>query len=79
MLKKSLGIALLCIMGQAYSAEIVVTTTEDIVRDDKECSLREAVQYINQGMDKPYMGCGDKTPISIITLKEKEIYKLNSP
>ena len=32
MLKKSLGIALLCIMGQAYSAEIVVTTTEDIVR-----------------------------------------------
>lgn len=79
MLKKSLGIALLCIMGQAYSAEIVVTTTEDIVRDDKECSLREAVQYINQGMDKPYMGCGDNTPIAIITLKEKEIYKLNSP
>jgi len=79
MLKKSLGIALLCIMGQAYSAEIVVTTTEDIVRDDKECSLREAVQYINQGMDKPYLGCGDDKPVPVIKLKEKEIYKLNSP
>ena len=30
MLKKSIGIALLCIAGQAYSADIIVTTTEDI-------------------------------------------------
>lgn len=30
MLKQSIGIAMLCIAGQAYSADIVVTTTEDI-------------------------------------------------
>ena len=38
--------------GQAYSAEIIVTTTEDIEKDDKECSLREAVEYLNRGLAK---------------------------
>ena len=46
MLKKSIGIGLLCLTGQAY-ANVNVTTTNDVVADDKECSLREAVHYIN--------------------------------
>ena len=46
MLKKSIGIGLLCLTGQAY-ASISVTTTQDIVADDQQCSLREAVTYIN--------------------------------
>src|SRR5690606_34524898 len=45
-----IGMALLCMAGQAYSADIIVTTTEDIEKDDKECSLREAVGYINRGL-----------------------------
>lgn len=47
MLKKGIGIGLLCLTGQAY-ANIAVTTTNDIVADDKECSLREAVHYVNE-------------------------------
>lgn len=47
MLKKGIGIGLLCLTGQAY-ANISVTTTNDIVADDKECSLREAVHYVNE-------------------------------
>jgi len=51
MLKQSIGIAMLCIAGQAYSADIVVTTTEDISSaNDKQCSLREAIEYINLGL-----------------------------
>lgn len=78
MLKKSIGMALLCMAGQAYSAEIIVTTTEDIEKDDKECSLREAVEYVNRGLAKEgYMGCGGENAIGTIILKEKTTYVLN--
>ena len=78
MLKKSIGIAALCLAGQAYSADIIVTTTEDIENDDKECSLREAVEYINRGLDKAgYMGCGGENSSTTIILKEKKTYVLN--
>lgn len=43
MLKQSIGVGMLCLAGHAYSANISVTTTEDVVKDDQECSLREAV------------------------------------
>lgn len=77
MLKRSIVIGLLCFAGQAYSAEIAVTTTEDNDVDDKECSLREAIQYINSGMPEAgYHGCGGKDSSSIILLKDKAIYKL---
>lgn len=46
MLKKSIGIGLLCLTGHTY-ANISVTTVNDVVADDKECSLREAVHYVN--------------------------------
>lgn len=78
MLKKSLGIGLLCIMGHAYGADIVVTTTEDIVKDDKECSLREAIEYVNRGLVKEgYMGCGGENSTANILLTDKKTYLLN--
>lgn len=78
MLKKSLGIGLLCMMGHAYGADIVVTTTEDIVKDDKECSLREAIEYVNLGLAKEgYMGCGGENSTANILLTDKKNYLLN--
>ena len=77
MLKQSIGIAMLCIAGQAYSADIIVTTTEDSLKDDKECSLREAIEYINQGMpEEGYFGCGGKEATANILLEKKAVYKL---
>lgn len=78
MLKKSMGIGLLLVAGQAYSADITVTTTEDVIKDDTECSLREAIEYINRGLDKKgYMGCGGENATTNIILKSKEIYRLD--
>ena len=50
MLKKSIGVATLFMASHAYSDNIKVTTTADIVKNDTECSLREAIDYINQCM-----------------------------
>lgn len=78
MLKKSIGLGLLLIAGQTYSADITVTTTEDMVKDDDQCSLREAIEYINLGLDKKgYMGCGGENSTTNIILKAKETYTLN--
>ncbi|WP_228157140.1 CSLREA domain-containing protein [Acinetobacter sp. CFCC 11171] len=71
MLKQSIGIGMLLIAGHAFSAEIIVTTTEDVVKDDKECSLREAIEYINNGMPEAgYNGCGGKDAYASISLKK---------
>ncbi len=82
MLKRSIGIGVLCFAGHAYSAEISITTTEDVVKDDKECSLREAVTYLNMAdEDRPedgYMGCGGKDSSAIIALEKNKVYKLNN-
>ena len=78
MLKKSIGLGLLLIASQTYSADITVTTTEDMVKDDDQCSLREAIEYINLGLDKKgYMGCGGENSTTNIILKAKETYTLN--
>ncbi len=72
MLKRSIAIGSLFIAGHAYSANITVTSTEDVVKDDKECSLREAIEYINQGMkEEGYYGCGGKDAANIIELSAK--------
>ena len=77
MLKQSIGIGMLLMAGHAFSAEITVTTTEDVVKDDKECSLREAIEYINNGMPEAgYNGCGGKDAYASISLKKNEVYKL---
>lgn len=78
MLKRGIGVALLCIAGQAYGADIVVTTTEDIEKDDKECSLREAIEYINREAGKEgYLGCGGENSTTTILLKANNTYVLN--
>lgn len=81
MLKRSIGIGVLCFAGHAYSAEINITTTEDVVKDDTECSLREAVEYLNiDADDRPedgYMGCGGKDASAIIALEKNKVYTLS--
>ena len=78
MLKRGISLGLLCITGHAYSANITVNTTEDVVKADAQCSLREAITYINQGMPEAgYNGCGGKDASSIIELVGKSEYKIN--
>lgn len=77
MLKRSIGIGMLCLAGHAYSAEIKVTIADDISKNDTECSLREAIEYINIGMPEAgYMGCGGKNAIATIVLEKKKVYSL---
>lgn len=77
MLKRGIGLGLLCITGHAFSANIVVTTTEDVVKADDQCSLREAIEYVNKGMPEAGLnGCGGKESTAIIELKGKEEYLL---
>lgn len=77
MLKRGIGLVLLCMASHAYSANIIVTTTEDLVANDKECSLREAIEYINKGLPEAgYNGCGGKDSTRTIILQSKT-YKLN--
>ena len=79
MLKRGISLGLLCITGHAYSANITVNTTEDVVKADAQCSLREAITYINQGMPEAgYNGCGGKDASSIIELVGNSEYKINS-
>lgn len=79
MLKWSIAIlGLCCVSTQLYSAAIYVTTTEDVVADDRQCSLREAVEYVNLGMPKEgYHGCGGEGAENTIYLKSHTEYKLN--
>lgn len=79
MLKKSIGVATLFMASHAYSDNIKVTTTADIVKNDTECSLREAIEYINQDMPEAgYYGCGGKDAISTILLEKNKTYLLNN-
>lgn len=72
------GVSGLCGIGNTFAAEIIVTTTDDVVKADSECSLREAIEYVNQGMpESGYNGCGGKDASNTIFLSEKE-YTLNS-
>lgn len=78
MLKQAICLGLLCIAGHTYSANIIVTTTDDVVKADAACSLREAIEYVNQGMPEAgYNGCGGKESTNIIELSGKSEYKLN--
>lgn len=79
MLKRGIGLGLLCFTGHAFSANIVVTTTEDVVKADDQCSLREAIEYVNKGMPEAGLnGCGGKEAAAIIELKGKQEYLLKS-
>ncbi|AYO53887.1 rhombotarget A [Acinetobacter wuhouensis] len=79
MLKQGIGLGLLCIAGHAFSANITVTTTDDVVKADDQCSLREAIEYVNQGMPEAgYNGCGGKETTAKIMLKANTEYILNN-
>lgn len=83
MLKRSMSVGLLCLTGQVY-ANISITTTEDIVKDDDVCSLREAITYVNDYLSDPkkkddgYFGCGGKDATALIILEKDKTYTLNS-
>ncbi|AMW78318.1 rhombotarget A [Acinetobacter sp. TGL-Y2] len=78
MLKHGIGLFIFCVSSQVFSADIVVTTTDDIVKADNACSLREAIEYVNKGMPEVgYNGCGGKDASENIILSNAE-YKLNS-
>lgn len=80
MLKRGIGVGLLFVAGHAYSAgEIIVNTTADEVKNDNLCSLREAIEYINQGMPEAgYNGCGGKDSTAVVLLEKQKTYELNS-
>ena len=79
MLKQSIGIGMLFIAGHAYSSNIIVTTTSDTKADDQQCSLREAIEYINLGMpEEGYLGCGGKNASSVILLEKKAVYQIDT-
>ena len=79
MLKRGIGLGLLCISGHTFSANVIVTTVDDVVKADEQCSLREAIQYVNMGMPaEGYNGCGGKESSAIIQLDSNKTYLLNS-
>jgi rhombotarget A family protien len=52
MLKRTIGLSLLCVAGHAYSANInliVTTTADENGTNSSACSLREAIALINSG------------------------------
>ena len=77
MLKQSISLVLLCFAGHTFAADIVVNTTEDVVAADDKCSLREAIEYINQGRPEAgFNGCGGKETTDTIYLQSLT-YNLN--
>jgi len=81
MLKRTLACALFAITGHAYSADIQVTTLLD-EENYTGCSLRNAVEFLNQRSKKEfengYHGCGNKDASSTIILQRDQIYQLKS-
>ena len=77
MLKQSISLAMLCYAGHAFAADIVVNITDDVVAADGKCSLREAIEYINQGRPEAgFNGCGGKETTDTIYLQSLT-YNLN--
>lgn len=86
MLRHTIGLGLLCMASHAYSANIVVNTTEDEDGiENAQCSLREAIKLINStdGSGKipeaGYAGCiAGKDATSSIVLEAGKTYFLNN-
>ena len=87
MLKRTIGLGLLCMASHAYSANIVVNTTEDEFDEktpNSTCSLREAIQLINSTdangkiPEAGFGGCSGKDASSSIVLQTGKTYILNA-
>ncbi len=84
MLKRTIGLGLLCMASHAYSANIVVNTLddEDGINNDK-CSLREAIELINRTdasgkiPKEGYGGCSGVDASPSIILEAGKTYTLN--
>ena len=86
MLKRTIGLGLLCMASHAYSANIVVNTTEDEFDEktpNSTCSLREAIQLINSTdangkiPEAGFGGCSGKDASPSIVLETGKTYFLN--
>lgn len=83
MLKRLIGLSLLCAAGHSYAGNIIVNTTEDDNAANDKCSLREAIALVNmKGTDGKipeagYQGCIGKDASSIIVLESGKTYKVN--
>ena len=79
MLKRSIGIGIMCLASHAYGVNIAVTTQDDVTANDSICSLREAVAYVNAGMPAAGLnGCGGKDASAVIELEAEKTYNLNN-
>lgn len=84
MLKRTISLGLLCMASHAYSANIIVNTTddEDGVANNK-CSLREAITLINMTdsagkiPEAGYGGCSGVEASPSIVLEAGKTYLLN--
>lgn len=81
MLKRIIGLSFICMAGHAYSANILVNTTDDEDVANDKCSLREAITLINSADSKGalptagYQGCKGDTPV--VVLESGKTYTLN--
>lgn len=83
MLKRLIGLSLLCVVGHSYAGNIIVNTTEDDNAANDKCSLREAITLINmQGADGKipeagYQGCVGKDATAVVVLESGKTYTVN--
>lgn len=86
MLKRLIGLSLLCAAGHSYAGNIIVNTTEDDNAANDKCSLREAILMVNLKKDPKnagkipeagFQGCIGKDATSIIVLESGKTYKVN--
>lgn len=81
---RTIGLSLLCMVSHAYSANIIVNTTDDEDVDNTKCSLREAVELINRTdasgkiPEAGYKGCSGKEATANIVLETGKTYNLNT-
>lgn len=76
---KWLSVGLLCLAGVAHAESITVTTAEDEDGNNPSaCSLREAVNYINNHFPATdNSGCRVENPTSTISLTKNTTYRLD--
>lgn len=75
-MERVLGIFVLTIVGNAMAATLTVTTTDDTLANDGQCSLREAITAANT--NTAFNGCAAGSGADLILLGADE-YRLDRP
>lgn len=84
MLKRLIGLSLLCVVGHSYAGNIIVNTTEDDNAANDKCSLREAITLLNlKQLNKlpasgKYQGCDGTDAAAVVVLESGKTYSVNS-